>query len=130
QPPPPAGQPPTPPAGAAPPTGTPAAAQAAAETPVARISGQLRMVADGINNALVIQATPQDYQTVERTIQELDILPRQVLIDAQVYEVTLDHTLSLGLSAVLQNRGTLANPQTTGSFSGAAGLTATTFTFI
>jgi len=53
-----------------------------------------------------------------------------VLIDAQVYEVTLDHTLSLGLSAVLQNRGTLANAQTTGSFSSAAGLSATTFAFI
>jgi general secretion pathway protein D len=106
--------------------------QAGADTAVlgGRLAGDLRIIADTINNALVIQATPQDYQTIERTIQELDVLPRQVLIDAQVYEVTLDHTLSLGLSAVLQNRGTLANPQTTGSFSGAAGLSATTFAFI
>jgi general secretion pathway protein D len=102
----------------------------------ARLSGQLRIVADTINNALVIQATPQDYQAIERTIQELDILPRQVLIDTQVYEVNLDHSLSLGLSAILQNRGTLANqqglpsPQTTASFVAATGLSATTFAFI
>jgi general secretion pathway protein D len=92
--------------------------------------GQLRIVADTTNNALVIQATPQDYQSIERTIQELDILPRQVLIDAQIYEVSLDHSMSLGLSAVLQNRGTLANPQTTASFTSATGLSATTFAFI
>jgi general secretion pathway protein D len=102
----------------------------------ARLGGQLRIVADPINNALVIQATPQDYQTLERTIQELDVLPRQVLIDAQIYEVNLDHSLSLGLSAILQNKGTLAadqkvpNAQTTASFAAATGLQATTFAFV
>ena len=96
----------------------------------ARLSAELRVIADTINNQLVIQATPQDYQTVERTIEDLDILPRQVLIDAQVYEVVLDHSLSLGLSAILQTRGTLANPQTTGSFSSSTGLSVTTFAFI
>jgi general secretion pathway protein D len=64
------------------------------------------------------------------------VLPRQVLIDAQVYEVNLDHSLSLGLSAVLQNKGTLAadqkvpNAQTTASFAAATGLQATTFAFV
>ena len=96
----------------------------------ARLSAELRVIADTINNQLVIQATPQDYQTVERTIEDLDILPRQVLIDAQVYEVVLDHSLTLGLSAILQTRGTLANPQTTGSFSSSTGLSVTTFAFI
>jgi general secretion pathway protein D len=96
----------------------------------ARLSSELRVIADTINNYLLIQATPQDYQTIERTIEDLDVLPRQVLIDAQVYEVTLDHSLQLGLSAVLQNRGTLANPQTTGSFSSSTGLSVTTFAFV
>jgi len=108
-----------------------ATVQSATEPPIsARLTGQLRIVADPVNNALVIQATPQDYQAIERTIQELDVLPKQVLIDAQIYEVSLDHSLSLGLSAILQNRGTLANPQTTGSFTSATGLSATTFAFI
>jgi general secretion pathway protein D len=101
----------------------------------ARLSSQVRIVADPINNALIIQASPQDYQAIERTIEQLDILPKQVLIDVQVYEVVLDHSLALGLSAVLQNRGTLANPQTTASFvaptgGGGASLAATTFAFI
>jgi len=123
-----------PPASASPVPGTPPAAGQPLASPQeaapARLSGQLRIVADTVNNALVIQATAQDYQAIERTIQELDVLPKQVLIDAQVYEVNLDHSMSLGLSAILQNRGTLQNPQTTAGFTAASGLTATTFAFI
>ncbi|MBI4474842.1 MAG: type II secretion system secretin GspD [Acidobacteria bacterium] len=96
--------------------------------------GQLRIIADVVNNALVVQATSQDYQQILRTLEELDVLPRQVLIDAQVYEVALDHSLSLGLSAKLQSRSTLNPAQTTAAFDtsgpGPAGFSATTFAFI
>jgi general secretion pathway protein D len=95
-----------------------------------RLTGQLRIVADQVNNQLVIQATSQDYQGIAHTIEELDVLPRQVLIDAQIYEVSLDHSMTLGLSAVLQQKGTLANPLTTASFTATGGLAATTFAFI
>ena len=83
--------------------------------------GNIRIIADGITNSLIIQSTPQEWVDIERTLQQLDLLPRQVLIDAQIYEVTLDDSLTLGLSAFLQNRGSLANPQTTASFGGTAG---------
>ena len=82
----------------------------------------VRIIADEITNSLIIQSTPQEWNEIERTLQQLDILPRQVLIDAQIFEVTLDHSLELGISAFLQSRGTLsANPQTTASFAGANG---------
>ena len=94
----------------------------------------VRIIADEITNSLIIQSTPQEWNEIERTLQQLDILPRQVLIDAQIFEVTLDHSLSLGISAFLQSRGTLsANPQTTASFAGANGppsLSAQTFAFV
>ncbi len=83
-------------------------------------SADFKIIADEINNALVIQTTPQLYAQVETTIQELDILPRQVLIDAQIYEVSLDDSLSLGISAFLRNR-TGASSRTTGSFATPAG---------
>lgn len=94
-------------------------------------SGNVKIIADMINNALVIQATPQEYSVIEATIEQLDVLPRQVLIDAQIYEVTLDDSIAFGLSAILQNRGTLNPAQTTASFVGdPASLRATTFAFI
>ncbi len=97
----------------------------------AALTGPLRIIADAVTNSLIIQATPQEWAEIERTLQQLDILPRQVLIDAQIYEVSLDESLSIGLSAILQNRGTLANPQTTASFAGTPpALAAQTFAFV
>jgi general secretion pathway protein D len=91
----------------------------------------VRIIADDITNSLVVQTTPQQWADVERTILQLDVLPRQVLIDAQIYEVTLSDSLALSLSAILQSRGT---PQTTGSFIGVNGgppsLSAQTFGFV
>ena len=85
-------------------------------------TGTIRIIADAITNSLIIQATPQEWAEIERTLQQLDVLPRQVLIDAQIYEVTLDESLSIGLSAFLQKSGTLASQQgaaqTTASFAG------------
>jgi general secretion pathway protein D len=79
--------------------------------------GGVRIVADEINNVLLVQTTPLMWADVERTLNDLDHLKRQVLIDAQVYEVTLSDSLSLGLSAILQARGTLTS--NTASFAGA-----------
>ena len=96
----------------------------------------IRIVADETNNALVIQATPQEYAEIERTLEQLDVLRRQVLIDAQVYEVSLDDSLSFGITAALQTLGTLQGktgnpPQTLASFAGTTPvLAAQTFAFI
>ena len=90
----------------------------------------IRVVADPITHSLIIQATPQEYAEIERTLSQLDILARQVLIDAQIYEVVLDDSLSFGVSATLQNRGTLANPQTTASFTNGGLLAAQTFAYV
>lgn len=95
------------------PSATPAAIQQLAVQ-----AGNVRIFADLVNNAIVVQATAQEYAEIERTIEELDMLPRQVLIDAQVYEVALDDSISFGLSAMLQNRGTLTGPKNTASFTG------------
>ncbi len=94
----------------------------------------IKVIADAITNSLIIQATPQEWGEIERTLQQLDILPRQVLIDAQIYAVTLSDSLALSLSAVLQNRALVPNPLTTASFIGTAGgppaLSAQTFAFV
>ena len=94
-------------------------------------TGNVRIIADEINNSLVIQASAQEYAAIEDTIRQLDVLPRQVMIDAQIYEVVLDDSIALGLSATLQNRGTLQNLQTTASFAGSPpALLAQTFSLI
>jgi general secretion pathway protein D len=57
----------------------------------------VKIVADKVKNALVIQAKPSDYRTVESAIRKLDIIPLQVLIEATIFEVTLNDTLRYGV---------------------------------
>ena len=108
--------------------GTPAAGA----EPMARseeiVQGEIKIVADDQNNAIIVQCSPQDFEVIEETIRELDRVPRQVLINVKIYEVVLDDELSMGISAFLQERGNRAvtGPSTTtasfGIGSAAAGL--------
>ena len=80
------------------------------------VQGEIKIVADEVNNALIIQCSPHDYELIKETIRSLDIVPRQVLIDAKIYEVNLTGALSMGVSAFLQQRSN-ASLQTGASFS-------------
>lgn len=60
-------------------------------------SGQVRIIADKVKNALVILAKPSDYRIVENALSKLDIVPLQVLIEATILEVTLNDTLRYGV---------------------------------
>ena len=65
----------------------------------------IRIVPDFVNNLIVVQATQQEWEVIRKTLQQLDFPPRQVLIDAKVYEVSLTGSLSAGVSAFLRDRG-------------------------
>jgi general secretion pathway protein D len=66
-------------------------------------SGTIRVVADEANNALVILATPEEYRMIEATLERLDIVPLQVLIEATIAEVALIDELSYGLEWFFQS---------------------------
>jgi general secretion pathway protein D len=59
-----------------------------------------------MDNTLLIQATPQDYQEILKLLQELDVAPRQVLVEAKIYEVDLTGEFSSGVQAYLQDHST------------------------
>jgi len=88
----------------------------------------IRIVPDVINNLIVVQATQQEWQVIRKTLQQLDFAPRQVLIEAKVYEVSLSGAFSSGVEAFLSSRGgsnTLPERKPLGGFTsgGAIGLT-------
>lgn len=56
-----------------------------------------RVTPDIANNALVIIASPFEYQAIEKLLKELDVMPLQVLVDAMIVEVKLDDSLKYGL---------------------------------
>ena len=62
------------------------------------VSPETKVFADEITNSLIILATPADYSFIEETIRKIDILPRQVVIEALVAEIKLTDDLSFGLA--------------------------------
>jgi general secretion pathway protein D len=63
-----------------------------------------RVVPNPFDNTLLIQATPTEYEQVMKLLVQLDVAPRQVLIEARIYEVTLTGAFASGVQAFLQKR--------------------------
>jgi general secretion pathway protein D len=84
-------------------TGTPSTTAATSRTaatetgPSLTLRGDIRITADPIRNALIIEAIPGDYQIVEKILGRLDVLPRQVLIEVVIAEITLGKGTELGI---------------------------------
>ncbi|HSS63229.1 MAG TPA: type II secretion system secretin GspD [Gammaproteobacteria bacterium] len=65
--------------------------------------GKVRIIADEVNNALLIMATASEYDQVREALKDLDIVPLQVLIEATIAEVTLTDNLQYGLEWFFKN---------------------------
>ncbi|WP_028320473.1 secretin N-terminal domain-containing protein [Desulfatiglans anilini] len=61
------------------------------------LKDDVTITADEIRNALIIDAVPSDYRVIAEILKKLDILPRQVLIEATIAEITLDKSDQLGV---------------------------------
>jgi general secretion pathway protein D len=78
-------------------------ANAQGVTPAATGVGEVRIIADEENNALVIMATRADYAKIIAAVRRLDVMPMQVLVEATIIEVTLTDELSYGLQWFFTN---------------------------
>lgn len=59
--------------------------------------GNIRVMADELNNAILVWGTRAEYNKIEATLKRLDLPPTQVLIEATIIEVTLGDTLNYGV---------------------------------
>lgn len=69
------------------------------------LTGEVTIIPDEVNNAIVIRANAADYGRIKRTIEQLDILPRAVLIEVLIAEVTLNKELRYGLEWFFKDIG-------------------------
>ena len=65
--------------------------------PEARPEQQMRIVADPATNSLIVFGTAQEFQNIKNILKELDIIPRQVLMEVLVAEVTLSDDMTFGI---------------------------------
>lgn len=61
------------------------------------LEGGVNVVADEINNALLIHATKTQYERVVAALKKLDVVPKQILIEASILEVSLRDEFRFGL---------------------------------
>ncbi len=61
------------------------------------VSQDIRVIADKENNALLIMASATDYESIVAALRKLDVVPRQVLIEVTIAEITLKDELKYGL---------------------------------
>jgi general secretion pathway protein D len=61
------------------------------------LRGTLKITSDAIRNALIIEAIPSDYKIVEDILAQLDVLPRQVLIEVVIAEISIDAKNEFGV---------------------------------
>ena len=92
-------QPPPPPPTAAP--GAPLGAPGV--TDVGFAEGQFRFIADETTNAVIVTTTPRQWAEIEATVRSLDKMPRQVLIEVLVAEITLNEDSRLGIDWALRS---------------------------
>ncbi len=59
--------------------------------------GEINIVVDETNNALVVRAFARDYKSILETIKKLDIYPKQVLIETLLADISLDDTYKFGI---------------------------------
>ena len=95
---------PVPPPPPPPPPGGPAPTAQGASDVLAE--GQVRFIADEVTNAVIVTTFPRSWTEIENTVKQLDRMPRQVLIEVLVAEVTLTDDTKLGIDWAVRS-GTL-----------------------
>jgi type II secretory pathway component GspD/PulD (secretin) len=71
---------------------------------------------DEVANALIILATPEDYALILETLKKVDIVPRQVMIEVLIAEISLTDELKFGLEWSLKSRGDSGFVSASGAF--------------
>ena len=80
----------------------------------------VRVIADKDNNALLILASPADYENIESAIRKLDMPVRQVLVEVTIAQISLTDELKYGLEWYFNKGARIDGKLDTGS----AGITA------
>jgi general secretion pathway protein D len=72
------------------------------------LDNNVMIVTDETTNAIIIKSNAQEYAKIKDTIQRIDIMPRQVLIEVLIAEVILTGTTQFGIEwSLLQNNDKL-----------------------
>jgi len=70
------------------------------------LQAEIKIVTDETTNSLIVRAIPVDYAVIKETIQKLDVVPKQVLIEVLIAEVNMTGDTEFGVEWALRNPNT------------------------
>ncbi len=73
------------------------------------LTGNIKVVADTTTNVLLVTTLVRNFPAVEKIIKQLDVLLPQVLIEAQIIEITLDDESIFGVEWMWEKEKTTVN---------------------
>jgi general secretion pathway protein D len=59
------------------------------------------VIPNPFDNTILVRSTPQEWEQIQNLLRQIDVPPRQVLIDAKIYELDLTGSYKAGLQASL-----------------------------
>jgi type II secretory pathway component GspD/PulD (secretin) len=98
-------------------TPTGPASQTIQGTGEALVSELTKIFPDEVTNSIIILATPEDYALILETLKKVDIVPRQVMIEVLIAEITLTDELTFGMEWALRSKGDTGFISASGTFS-------------
>jgi general secretion pathway protein D len=84
------------------------------------------VIPNPFDNTILVQGSPQDIEQIKTLVTQLDVAPRQVLIDAKIYEVDLDNEFAGGVESYLQKVGSTNATGVTGNTNSSSTITGLT----
>ena len=79
------------------------AAQQSAPVTAVNLGGGTRVIADNLNNVVLVYSNATDFRKIEATLRRLDVPATQVLIEVSLIEVTLNDDLNYGVQWAFVN---------------------------
>lgn len=83
-----------------------------------RVQSQVQIVPDENTNALLVRASPADWEVIRQAIVAVDLRPMQVLIEVLVAEVRRTSELDLGVEVSARQRSKEGDTRATGDLTG------------
>jgi len=85
------------------------------------VPGRPRIVPNPFDNTLLVRSTPEQWEEIKHFVDKLDLPPRQVLIEAKIYEVDLTGAMTAGVESYLQAKSGVSHQLLGSNTNGASG---------
>ena len=66
------------------------------------VTDPVKIISDDITNTIVVLSTPEDYAAIAKAIEQIDVVPRQVVIEGMIASVSLGDNLDLGVARLFK----------------------------